>query len=61
MSIDQKRIGNIFTNNSFLIRRDLKFINFINDIYTSSLRTLGWFDYPKVIFLNLRDGIVLVT
>ena len=61
MAIDQKWVRDIFTNNSFFIGSDLKFIQFINDIYASSLRALRWFYYPKVILFYLRDRIVFVT
>lgn len=61
VTIYQKWVRNVFTNNGFFIRCYDQLRQVINNVDTSSLRTLRWFNNPKIIFFQIRNRIFFVT
>jgi len=59
MLIDQKRIANILTQNSFIVWL-LEVVDILKNVNTLALTALRWLVYPKVIiFLKLTFFIFL--
>ena len=59
MSIDQKRIRNVFWNDTSLI--DVHVVNVVNDVDATALASIGWLDNPDILLaLVLLEFLVVI-